>query len=256
MIPLPTEYEDVERKLRERLLTGQQASDAIHAARTKLGPPWQWKSWKKARDSVIGHNCENCGKGKEAILTLQHTFRLPRLGDSVREVKYSSDYYDVVQEAVRAVEDEEDPVMRNSCPACESTAIVYRKRAANWICNGKKNKRTCGNVFLEPSETLALSPQQKNSISNRKGQVRDKIYNERKDEWLESGILLWFEGLRRYLSLLDTKTLCKRCAFMEDKTSQQPCPSCGFGVERYMDQCPKCEHTIARAAHEPGPALH
>jgi Zn finger protein HypA/HybF involved in hydrogenase expression len=240
MIPLPIEYETIEKNVREGSITGQQASDQIHAARTKLGPPWHWKSWKIARDTLIKQNCQTCGKGEEAILTLQHTFILPKLGDSVRGVKHSSDYYDALQEKAKEIKDSEAPVALKCCPKCESTAIVYRKRAANWICNGKKNKRSCSLVFLDPSETMGLSPAQKKDISIQKDQYRHDLFSQRKDEWLEAGILLWLDQMRRYLSLKDTKTLCKRCAFMEDMTSKKPCQTCGFGINKYEVHCPKC----------------
>ena len=45
MIPLPPELERVENDLKERRITGSEASSIVFSVRKKLGPPWQWKSW-------------------------------------------------------------------------------------------------------------------------------------------------------------------------------------------------------------------
>lgn len=68
MIPLPAAFERVDAGLRERTMTGQEDSQIIFATRRKLGPPWQWKSWKAVRKQVLGPECETCGAGKDAIL--------------------------------------------------------------------------------------------------------------------------------------------------------------------------------------------
>ena len=49
MIPLPPELERIENDLKERRITGSEASSIVFSVRKKLGPPWQWKSWKTAR---------------------------------------------------------------------------------------------------------------------------------------------------------------------------------------------------------------
>ena len=68
MIPLPPELERVENDLKERRITGSEASSIVFSVRKKLGPPWQWKSWKTARIQVLGTECETCGVGEDAIL--------------------------------------------------------------------------------------------------------------------------------------------------------------------------------------------
>ncbi|WP_165590191.1 hypothetical protein [Thalassovita autumnalis] len=39
MIELPEAYRSIEERLKKRKISGQQASDAVHKARGKLGPP-------------------------------------------------------------------------------------------------------------------------------------------------------------------------------------------------------------------------
>ena len=68
MIPLPPELERVENDLKERRITGSEASSIVFSVRKKLGAPWNWKSWKIARKKVLGTKCETCGAGEDAIL--------------------------------------------------------------------------------------------------------------------------------------------------------------------------------------------
>ena len=79
MIPLPPELERIENDLKERRITGSEASSIVFSVRKKLGPPWQWKSWKTARIQVLGTECETCGVGEDAILYVQHTVKNPRV---------------------------------------------------------------------------------------------------------------------------------------------------------------------------------
>jgi len=162
------------------------------------------------------------------------------LRDRVEQVKCASDYYDTMRVKKQEVEEAVLPQPRACCPKCESTAIVFRKRVSNWVCNGKTNKRSCGHVFEEPSQKLALTPQQKRDISDQKFAVYQELREKYKDDWLREGILLWLQDLRVYLSLKYTKTLCKRCAFLEDKTFMEPCMSCGTAYWISVKHCPSC----------------
>lgn len=61
---------------------------------------------------------------------------------------------------------EQEPVERQACPKCSSTAIRPQKQAAHpWRCYGKQRGRTCGHTFDVPSVVLALSPEQKHARS-------------------------------------------------------------------------------------------
>ena len=53
MIPLPPELERVENDLKERRITGSEASSIVFSVRKKLGAPWNWKSWKIARKKIL-----------------------------------------------------------------------------------------------------------------------------------------------------------------------------------------------------------
>lgn len=248
MIPLPPEFETVEAKLRARLITGHEASQAIFVARRRLGPPWQWKSWKAARKQVLGSACEACGAGKEAILYVQHTVRLPKISTYKELAKSDLDSRDIqlvdylsIRQKMYAIRDAVEPEERDCCPKCSSLSIQFRKKAATWICNSKSTGPYCAHVFAVPAKKAALTADQKKSIRRKKYQTwRNTILN-RDDDWMRDAMLAWIGEMRVYLSLKHTKTLCKRCAFLEDMTDQKPCRFCGFAYPRTEQICPDCE---------------
>lgn len=248
VIPLPPEFENVEAKLAARLITGLEASQAIYAARLRLGPPWHWKSWKAARTQVLGCACETCGAGKDAILYVQHTIRLPKISTHKELAKNNLAARDVepvdtpsLHQRLYAIRDREEPEERDCCPDCGSLSIQYRKKAATWICNSKSTGRYCAHVFTVPAKKSALTTDQKKSIRREKHRVwRDTMLN-REDDWMRDAMLAWIAEMRVYLSLKHTKTLCKRCAFLEDMTDLKPCRSCGFAFPRTEQVCPDCE---------------
>lgn len=247
LIPLPPEFEKIDQQLKARAITGREASQAIYAARRRLGPPWHWKSWKWARLKVLGAACETCGAGRDAILYVQHTVRLPRIGDHKERARNSlvgKEFEPIDQEALRqqmyAIRDAVEPEMRDCCPLCGSLSIQYRKKAGTWICGSKSTGQYCAHEFAVPAKKPALTPSQKRSIKRDKYQAwRDTILN-REDDWMRDAMLSWIDEMRVYLSLKHTKTLCKRCAFLEDMTGDKLCPSCGYVYSKSEQACPDC----------------
>ena len=222
MVPLPNELEKIETSLAARQITGSEAGELIYQERKKLGPPWQWKSWKKARDKYIGKECASCGADKDVILVLQHTFKHPRLKsyllasqilhDLLPEIDWRSD----LKAKMYEIRDAVIPETRDCCPICESLSIQYRKGAATWICNSKSKGEYCGHLFVEPARKAALTAAQKKAIRRDKYKAYRKATLTDKHDFKREALLKWFADMRRYLSLKDTKTLCKRCAYIED----------------------------------------
>lgn len=247
MIPLPDAFERVDAGLRERTMTGQEASQIIFATRRKLGPPWQWKSWKAVRHQVLGSECETCGAGEDAILYIQHTFRVPRVRPYIDQSRTDAaakvpepDYRPALREEMSAIRNAAEPEMRDCCPLCFSLSIQYRKKAATWICNAPTGGGYCGHVFSVPAKKPALTADQKRGIRVQKHQAWRSKLLAREDDWMRDAMLAWISDMRRYLSLRDTKTLCKRCAFLEDMTDAKPCGHCGFAFPRTENVCPDC----------------
>ena len=222
MIPLPNELERVERDLLNRKITGNEASEIVFIVRKKLGPPWQWKSWKVARQKVIGTECETCGAGREAILYLQHTFKNPRVRPYIQEAHEQQKLFEQdgrgadLRSKMYGIQGAVVPDLRDCCPVCGSLSIQYRKGVATWICNSKSNGDYCRHVFVEPSRRAALTPSQKKSIRRKKYAAYREVVLNNECDFKRDAMLNWFKDMRRYLSLKDTKTLCKSCAYIED----------------------------------------
>jgi len=223
MIPLPPELERVEKALKERKMTGSEASEYVFASRKKLGAPWHWKSWKLARKKILGAECETCGAGADAILYVQHTVRNPRLRPYIEaaekrlaEMEQEKDWRPELKETMHEIRNSEIPELRNCCPICSSLSIQYRKGTSNWICNSKSGGKYCRHVFTEPAKKAALTAAQKKAIKHEKYDAYRNVVVNREHDVKRKAMLDWFEDFRRYLSLKDTKTLCKSCAYLED----------------------------------------
>ena len=247
MLSLPAQYKRVEALLVRREITGAFASSMIYAARQKLGPPWHWREWKPARDLLIGTSCETCGAGQDAVLTLQHTFRHPLLQpyidaakEAVAALPQEPDWRLELRERMRAIKDDAVMAMRDCCPKCESLSIQYRKRAGSWICNSKKTGSYCAHVFEVPVQKMGFTAEEKKSIRRRKNRAFIDVAGQREHDWQRRAILCWLQDLKRYLTLEDTKTLCRRCAFLEDMTDLKPCLACGSAFSRSEEVCPYC----------------
>ena len=223
MIPLPLEIERLEIDLINRKITGSEASMQVFIIRKKLGPPWHWKSWKIARKKILGSECETCGAGPEAILYLQHTVKNPRVQpyiDAAKErlnaMEPEKDWRPELKAQMYEIRDAEIAETRDCCPICESLSIQFRKGAVNWICNSKAGGRFCGHVFTKPTQKMALTAAQKKTIRKLKYQAYKNIILHREHDVIRQAMLDWIKDWRQYLSLKYTKTLCKRCAYVED----------------------------------------
>lgn len=254
MIEWPFEFQRVQDALDKRSMTGQEAAREIFVARRKHGPPWHWKNWKRTRVQFLGSECATCGADHEAVLVLQHTVRIPRVQPYLDKAKaeYESrepahDYRAELREECYAIRDAEVPEMRDCCPLCSSLSIQFRKKAGTWICNSPVGRGYCGHVFKVPAKKEALTAAQKRGIRARKYMAwREKATNWDGD-WKRVAILAWLADFREYLSLKHTKTLCKRCAFLEDMTDLKPCLECGFAFSRTESACPDCGRAVAEA---------
>ncbi len=119
----------------------------------------------------------------------------------------------------------------DGCPKCESTTIKYRARTGTWVCSCKAGGVNCGEEFTTPIRV----------VSHRTLRDLTKIARQKSQAAFEDkfGIgrqvtILAIEEHLRYMSLEDTKTLCKRCAFVEDKTGMLLRGICS---KRYHSKC-------------------
>jgi hypothetical protein len=206
---------------------------------TSLKRPWYTKEWKEQRKVLLAAACESCGTTTPPLV-LQHTWHptpLYKLFYAARR-KVRGEWEE--WKAAHPIEVDRSSLAADldGCPRCGSTVIRYRKRVNNWICDAKSAGLSCGNVFESPMRVV--SPTAVRSMQRKAAQdVQDAF-----DEAFGIGRKVITKALEhqvRYLSLKDTKTLCKRCAFVEDRTRMILCDICRekYHSKKY-DRCSGC----------------
>lgn len=206
---------------------------------TSLKKPWVTKEWKEQRKLLLASACESCGTTTPPLV-LQHTWHptpLYKLFYAARR-KYRSEWEAWKGSHPLEVDLSSLVANQDGCPRCRSTVIRYRKRVKTWVCDSKSAGLSCGNVFESPIRVV--SPTAVRSLQRTAAQdVQDAF-----DEAFGIGrkvIMKALEHQIRYLSLKDTKTLCKRCAFVEDRTRMVLCNICKekYHSKKY-DRCSSC----------------
>ena len=208
------------------------ASISVDQACAELftGPkPWHTAWWKAQRSERIGSECVTCGSGNPPLV-LQHTWQPVSWRDALRQVGPPN--WDSWKERhpLPHVDGPERPLIdRPVCPQCGSIRVRPRRRTNDWVCHagqcGRPHERHADYTFPEPK--IELRPdleairQQKHAISLE----YQELSRARWQAWLQSpesaenclkALRLCIEDSKRYLSFLDTKTLCRTCAGRED----------------------------------------
>ncbi len=201
--------------------------------------PWYTKEWKEQRKILLGLQCQNCGTTTPPLV-LQHTWHptpLYRLFYKARK-KYKNEWLAWKQSHTVDMDTASLSPDADGCPKCGSTTIRYRKIAKTWICVSKPEGKPCGHVFDNPIQVIS-----QRVIRKLERAARQTIQDDF-DEQFGIGrnvTIMAIERQIRYLSLKDTKTLCKRCAFVEDRTRMVLCAICkeNYHAKKY-DRCSGC----------------
>jgi hypothetical protein len=224
---------------------------------TTLDKSWKSKEWKEKRKEKLASHCEKCNSTTPPLV-LQHTWHPKPISELF--FKAREDYlpqwmlwkqsHPISVDASSLIPD------ADGCPTCGSTTIRFRKRAKTWICASKSHGITCGNVFEAPVRVIS------NEAIKKLEKIAYKKTQEEFDD--EYGIgkkvtAIAIEQHLRYTSLKDTKTLCKKCAFVEDKTDMVLCQVCkkNYHSKKY-NRCSSCagiDTTESREAYQLG-AFH
>ena len=234
-------------ELEQRELLQRVVSNELHwVDALKLIQPirkaWHRREWKEQRKLLLGTQCESCGTTTPPLV-LQHTWHptpLYRLFYKARK-KYQREWLAWKQSHAVDVDTSSVSANADGCPKCGSTAIRYRKRAKTWICVSRPAGSPCGHVFDQPVRVISQQ-----TIRKLERAARQRVQDDFDDQ---SGIgrkvtITAIEQQIRYLSLKDTKTLCKRCAFVEDRTRMVLCAVCkeNYHFKKY-DRCSGCAGT-------------
>ncbi|PKD43769.1 hypothetical protein [Rhodohalobacter barkolensis] len=212
---------------------------------------WRTKDWKERRAKVIKDKCEICSS--KETLTIQHLSHPIKYNEHKKVV--TKEYTRSFIESNPTVDKDEfslhikknyDYIPVPLCPNCESRYPNERSRKTpRYLCT------VCLDEFDEtiykPVDNLLATFFENEEAT----EVRDKCFIS-KDQWRNKHHLpttkYWFqrekaktrynEEIRKetlllslddnikYLSLEDTITACKRCAYSYDMHSMELCPQC------------------------------
>lgn len=240
------ELEKVEKALRNDEISHVEAGEKIYGSTTK---PWQTEYWKKRRNELIKQTCEQCDSTKQPMV-LQHMWQPSSYRNHVREIyalfleeeKLKGNVSEVKEEEIRSYLDQFTET-KEACPSCGLRSLSKRKTMKPTFRCVK-----CSHEFDEPKVVpyhpiLGVAPsfkQVKQGMTNNR--LQNYIWETFGDEIKKRAILKGIEEHKRYMSLEDTKTFCKRCAFLWDKKRRKVCNICKDTlIPIEMHACYKCQ---------------
>jgi len=176
----------------------------------------QYAEWKSMRAKRIGNACDNCGKTSN--LVMQHTTHPKKLNIILYElVGENREEYEAYKDQNR--DKIKLPLPENTrkvpvCPKCGSSRIRHRQKKNNYVCEKTRNKVICKHEFIIPDygydeKDIDYAEKKRNSMLKDMYCQKHNLYSKAIEISLEEIII--------YLSLKHTKTLCKGCAFKEDR---------------------------------------
>lgn len=216
---------DIEARLNAGTISIDQACKEVFT-----GPKhWHTSWWKAQRSARMASTCATCG-ASEPPLVLQHTWQPIKWREALQQAGPPDWYWWKERHPLPDLNQPFEPLVNTPvCPHCGSHRVRTRVRTKDWVCqvgqSGEPNERHTDFAFSEPN--YELRPDKK-AISRHKESVRykyDELSRARWEAWLASpegienrrlALLLYINDSKRYLSLNDTKTLCKSCAARED----------------------------------------
>ncbi|NNU78177.1 hypothetical protein [Clostridium estertheticum] len=249
-------------KLREDIIHNEiepkKAGEIVYLNKIKS---WHTTEWKKKRSTLLKESCEQCGS--KEILTIQHTWHPRDYGIIKRDIcgKYGqliNEKY-TVEDLINEKEVENyfniniNQQEKEICIKCGSVNISARKTLSpKYRCNH------CKELFEAPVKKLLPI-----FIDDRKQEILQemnvvtyselswKIYKEKCKELLfkeygeqieKETIITVIDESLRYISLADTVTFCKKCAFIWDKKGMNICPICKTRYKKICNRtCYECK---------------
>ena len=130
------------------------------------------------------------------------------------------------------------PLDGRGCPMCGHANILHRKRTNDYRCRHSSGGVFCDCLFTTPIPII--DPLLIRTLETEAKQRRLNDFNEAHQVGKQAALLAIDQDIR-YLSMEDTITLCKRCAFVADRTKMVLCDVC---KEKYhaksYDRCSSC----------------
>lgn len=217
----------LEKEIREALLKDEiHYSDAFDKIKT-LPKAWARKEWKENRNKLIKDYCEKCDSKTPpfVIQHLKHPDSFRNIYDTVMVIMCKKEM-DTMKEKIKNVDTEkylnQMAEIRDGCPTCKKITLRYRKNInPHYVC-------AQGHKFNIPEKITYYAKCQTTvkelAISRAKESLRTQIKRKeikkiRKKYDRQIGRIALLEAMRQsevYMSMVDTKTYCKSCAFKED----------------------------------------
>lgn len=181
--------------------------------------PWSEKEWKIKKDKIIKNVCENCESQDK--LTLQHTKQPRKINAIIYGIveELYEEYLVFLNENINTIEltfpenIQKVPV----CPLCGSSKVHLRIRGTNsgtYVCNKSRNYVVCKHKFITPAYGYG-EIDIKDAEKKREALIRNKFCEIR--GLLPIAVEICLKEIIEYLNFDNTKTLCNKCAFIEDR---------------------------------------
>jgi len=227
---------ELKQKLLANEITWQDAQKLISSQKS---PPWKTKEWKSKRDALIATHCAQCGTN-EPPLVLQHTWQPKPFSLLFREIR--GNYFDQwnVWKSEHPLEIDMSSIQAdtNACPKCHSPTIRFRKTMKDWKCIAQESGVFCHHIFETPIRIVSEATRKNLSKVAWVKMLEefDTVFGIGKQ-----AVIMAIDQHARYISMQDTITLCKKCAFVADRTNMVLCEICkkNYHLTRY-NRCAKC----------------
>jgi len=247
---------------------------------------WHTKDWRERRKKIIKDKCEICGSME--TLTIQHRSHPRKYYECLKEVKYKYTDYSMISDMPIDKCEFIEYTLKNYdynpvplCPECKSKNPNKRMR--------KKPQYLCTDCHLEFDEPIYktieelidlfyldedaseshdkcfLSKDKWNKKQNLR-QIKYRLQREKveinfSDKIEKEAFLICLDDNIKYLSLEDTITACKKCAFNYDMNKLELCPKCkkyykGIQYTTCIQCLPEDKRKIALEKIEAGKARH
>lgn len=196
--------------------------------------PWHGENWLRQRKTLILDRCTQC-RSDEGPFVLQHLWQPAKLSHIIQEVRrpYLNTYHQT-HPYIEIPQPSPEGEYRDACPKCGGLSINWRKTKESWRCG----KPGCNFEFETPVKRRMLTHNQYEQWHNAYKMNKQQWYNtfakEMDETVMAEALRIAFEQHDRYMSMKDTTTFCKKCAFMWDIKQRKLCEGCKTYVPFYV----------------------
>lgn len=173
--------------------------------------PWKTKEWRDMRNDLIKDYCEQCGSTKEPFVL--HHIKGHSYSWINKKVLIRRMFNDYLPSHV----DKDDLKDVERCPKCSKASLSKRKT--------KYPIYRCSSCYHE-FDTPKIVSEVKKIGKERYKKIFKDFLEEKKEEIEETFLKECKESQDKYMSGEDTKTFCRKCAYLWDIKHLSLCPKC------------------------------